>query len=181
MTNRPTKDLVEYLTKHLDYEVDMLNRTYDLIPLVPLKTDGDFTVHNALIESFCIHARALFEFVGKETGRHEYTHKGAAAYACKDLYEDHRQSLNQQIAHVIHAGRKSKVEDKIRARHRFNMMRALHTEWAHFKQSRTEFFASLPVKDVVLPLVPPNRDTTTVGEGEMLSTWIDPPSSGSER
>jgi hypothetical protein len=163
-----TKDLVEYLTKHLDYEVDMLNRTYDLIQRIPLKTDDDWTTHNALIESFCIHARALFEFVSKETNRHEYTHTGAAAaYACKGFYQNHRQPLNQQIAHVIHAGRKSDPMDRIRAQDRFNMLCDLHTEWAHFKASRTDKYASLPVNDVAVRLDTPIRDTTTNAIGEM--------------
>jgi hypothetical protein len=53
--------LEEIAQKHLPYEVDMLRQTYRKLAEGPLP---DAVVRNALIESFCIHARSLLDFFG---------------------------------------------------------------------------------------------------------------------
>jgi hypothetical protein len=49
----------EILQEHLRYDVDMLEGTFRLLN----EPTGDLIVGNALIESFCIHARGLIEFL----------------------------------------------------------------------------------------------------------------------
>jgi hypothetical protein len=49
----------DILTKHLPYEIDMLRQTYRKLRQGPLP---EWAINNALIESFCIHARSLLDF-----------------------------------------------------------------------------------------------------------------------
>src|SRR5476649_2883387 len=115
MERRMSKDLIEYLQQHLAYEIEMLNGTYVRIPRVK-GNDNDAILKNALIESFCLHARALFEFFRKESARHEYTE---AHYQFFNRESSFSQKLNTQIAHLVFEGRTTEEEEKIGARDRF--------------------------------------------------------------
>lgn len=50
--------IMEFFQRYLHYEVWMLRSTYDLL----IQSRSDIVINNALIESFCIHARNLIEF-----------------------------------------------------------------------------------------------------------------------
>lgn len=69
---RPEQSMLEeILTMHLGYEVEMLVSTYGAIVKTRPPREGDgygLTVLNALIESFCIHARAIDEFLRNDVG-----------------------------------------------------------------------------------------------------------------
>jgi hypothetical protein len=51
----------EIVKKHVPYEIEMLRETYRLLGTTP---PTDRVIKNALIESFCIHARSLLDFFG---------------------------------------------------------------------------------------------------------------------
>ena len=60
----PTIDLDELLHVHVRYELDMLFATFEQLRTpVP-----NVVVGNALIESFCMHARALIDFFDNTQG-----------------------------------------------------------------------------------------------------------------
>ena len=112
----------------------------------------------------CIHARALFEFLHHECNGHDYTGDTHDRCGHESKYYE---SLNAQIAHVTKPGRPDKVKDRLGSKERFNILRDLREEWARFKQSRTERFASLPVKDVVKREEIPTHNTTTGVAGRL--------------
>ena len=58
----PDKKILEFVREHLPYEIDMLRSTY----LTLYQGGVDWAIRNALIESFCIHARNLLEFFSKK-------------------------------------------------------------------------------------------------------------------
>jgi len=55
----PDKVIVDIFHEHLPYEIDMLRSTYHRLANLP---NIDTDIRNALIESFCVHARALLDF-----------------------------------------------------------------------------------------------------------------------
>ena len=77
---------------HLKYEIEMLDETYSKLS----KAINDSVIVNALVESFCIHARLLHEFLVK---------KKAAGYAVDywpsndDTITVLIETVNEQIAH----------------------------------------------------------------------------------
>jgi hypothetical protein len=150
------KDLVKYLTKHLAYEVDMLNRTYGLLTRwqVVGKTAAELrdaqTVHDALIESFCIHARELFEFMRHESKRHEYTVDTYKPCGHESKYRD---KLNGQIAHAKDEGRTDNDAEKIGPRDRLDMLKDLAEEWNRFLAMRAPTFKRHTVTNVAPALL----------------------------
>ncbi len=93
----------ELLECHYKYEIDMLQHTYAY--LGNGKYTNDTVIKNALIESFCIHARALMEFFEgkKERSTKKYVGGGYIPLTVKRRTRIHqlRGMLNNQIAHVI--------------------------------------------------------------------------------
>src|SRR5579862_5901937 len=152
------KDLIEYLGVHLDYEVKMLNGTYFAIPRAPLANDETSIVKDALIESFCIHARALFEFFREEASRHEYT---SSTYARCGHEEKYRQRLNTQIAHVIYEGRTADDAKKINSLELFEMLNDLRQEWTRFKAARKAPYDTINLRDVAVYLTASKFNTTS--------------------
>jgi hypothetical protein len=90
--------------KHLRYEVQMLGET---MTKLEVPDSFDQTTMNALIESFCIHARNLNEFLLEKRDRHGDLVK--ASSFTDDAYKPPRTSksrtalfdkINQQISHL---------------------------------------------------------------------------------
>jgi hypothetical protein len=75
----------------------MLRRTYTAIGKC-----SDLVINNALIESFCIHARSLIEFFAKPGGAVKYTD---SSYTPEGPRQGLEQKLHRQIAHLIYGGR----------------------------------------------------------------------------
>lgn len=57
----PDAILMDIIEKHLPYEIDMLRRTHTQLSKID-EADEQRAIRNALIESFCIHARSLLHF-----------------------------------------------------------------------------------------------------------------------
>jgi hypothetical protein len=89
------KEIVEY---HLHYEVAMLFATYNKL------ADGveDGKIANALIESFCIHARALNDFLlSRSYGVHaDRVTTGYKPFARGGISKRDIKKINEQIAHL---------------------------------------------------------------------------------
>jgi hypothetical protein len=54
----PQTEPKEFVGTHVKYEIDMLRSTYDYLA----RGKHEWTIRNALIESFWVHARNLLEF-----------------------------------------------------------------------------------------------------------------------
>jgi hypothetical protein len=59
----------DFLKEHIPYEVFMLEHTFKRIQPRPLLADEDKADFNALLESFCGHARNLKQFVTNDRGK----------------------------------------------------------------------------------------------------------------
>jgi hypothetical protein len=119
----PSREGREY---HLNYEIQMLEETG--------QTHHDNQViNNAIIESFCAHARNLIEFFKEESQK--YTSKSyrpfshTSAKALKRIYG----KLNTQIAHVRYSGRTEEDEGKITELNRREIINLLSQEIKTFK------------------------------------------------
>jgi hypothetical protein len=129
----PSVDLDELLHIHVRYELDMLFATFELLRLPA----SNVVVGNALIESFCMHARALIDFFDNTQGleAREFTD---AAY--RPLPKDQLgisdtliNKLNTQIAHLT----KKRVDApslKIGVTDRQNLRDGLLRALRHFEQ-----------------------------------------------
>jgi hypothetical protein len=90
--------LKEIIGHHLHYEVAMLFATYNKL------MDGvtDAKIGNALVESFCIHARLINDFLWSR-GRGVHAKKvtiGYTPFARDRISERHIKKINEQIAHL---------------------------------------------------------------------------------
>jgi len=117
------ESLAAFLRVHISYELSMLALTYGLLtnsPAFEMSVDADtrpdeaeriqHTVYNALMESFCIHARSLIEFFENRNSRPDgaqarmFTVTGqydAAHLARADAAIDKVNiAINRQIAHL---------------------------------------------------------------------------------
>jgi hypothetical protein len=144
-------ELGEYLTEHIDrHEVDMLNRTFELLRRWDETTFDRKTIHDALIESFCVHARALFELFTKETNPGEYQHRYTReGYKHLGHYtKRRRRQLNNQVLHVLGEGRTTDDKKKITRDERLAILREIDAEWRHFKANRKGPFDKCKLRDV---------------------------------
>lgn len=148
----PTPDLEELLHIHLRYELDMLFGTFEQLRTpVP-----NAIVGNALIESFCLHARALLDFFDNTQALHarEFTHAAYSPLLKGELgiSDTLAEKLNTQIAHlskkrVDEAGRKVGVDD--RQQLRAGLLKALRHFESHLLPSHQGRW-----KTYSLPVVP---------------------------
>jgi len=157
--------LVEVIETHLPYEIGMLVFTAKLLETMQPGNlpENEAAVRNALIESFCIHARNLIDFLlGKR--------KGVRAKAVTDNYKPFAsgridkaltQKIEDQIAHIT-LGRTSDPNEKIDGRIRAKLLRAIATELTAFRTCLKPQYRHSPwnieVKD----------------DGVMLAKWVPP-------
>jgi hypothetical protein len=131
----------DILGHHLPYEFEMLQGTY----LALEKGGHDTIIANALIESFCIHARQLVEFFNNQQGRRatEFTGGNYVAAHLGSL-GDTATKLNTQIAHLT-GQRTTDDTKKIGPDDRRKLLTALEREAqnfaAHLSQNHKGIFA----------------------------------------
>jgi len=125
---RTKDDRVEKIKKHLSYEIWMLCETYELTCKLKEEpeTDEERIDANMKIESFCVHARNLYEFFLKATPRDEYVPRGFTP--AKANYDEPVRLLNTQISHLIYEGRTDKPAKLIDGADRLGMLKDLRTE-----------------------------------------------------
>lgn len=147
MTNGPSRE-EELIGEHLDYEIKMLHETRKALRGEPVPTG---IIANALMESFCIHARNLNEFF-LESIRDD-TLK-ASTFATPDYRRPEnpadRQALfkkiNKQISHLT-TDRTSVVDEKIGTADRDEMYSWVFAFLEHFaKHVRPELRSSWKIK-----------------------------------
>ena len=132
-SGRMTTREQELIGEHLDYEIKMLHETRKALMRKPVPTG---IIANALMESFCIHARNLNEFF-VEVIRDD-TLK-ASAFATNEYRRPEnpadRQALfkkiNKQVSHLT-TERTSLVEEKIGTGDREEMYGWVHAFLVHF-------------------------------------------------
>lgn len=128
--------LAEYLTRHVRYEWNMLAGTRDR-----LKRRQDPVTKNALIESFCVHARNLIEFY-RGSGRKDYIKAKDftdSSYKARfvpantgEIGNKLYAKLNQQVAHLAQ-DRSADPSKKIGAADREIIFEALRKERDRFE------------------------------------------------
>jgi len=155
-------DRKEYFEKHVWYEIWMLGETYKLLDLRRAAI-ADEVIGNALMESFCTHARALIEFFDKRRGADYYT---AVPYVRSNKYDKLKRQINNQISHVLDEGRSDEIVEKIGPSERKELIDLLGPDIAVFKQNLK------PPHDQWRPL-PDVPDSTPTG-ASTLTVAISP-------
>ncbi|WP_299817001.1 hypothetical protein [uncultured Roseibium sp.] len=124
------KILEEFLRRFLKYEVDMLRATHILI----LNSPDSQIVINVLIESFCIHARNIIEFL-KNHGACDVDPRWFTGENYKVDRNFLKKSLgdrvNAQIAHLSH-NRTTDSKKKIDAKDRKELSDAVELQLSRF-------------------------------------------------
>ncbi len=160
---------------HLNYEIWMLEETCK-------KGHDDEVVKNALIESFCIHARNLFEFFSGEARLYTQSYQ-PFAHISKNSREGIVTKLNVHVAHVQFQGRVTNDADKINDRDRARILNILSDEIKQFKNYLRPEYSDVEIRDLpkVVGFFPcgfPQSSTTTshVIVGDPIYSFCTPAS-----
>lgn len=164
----------ETIEKHLKYEVSMLSATYVLLDKVTEpKSDDERIDINMKIESFCVHARNLYEFLfQKPKLRNAYVPAGY-----RNVKTDYSRKngpirqLNSQITHMIYEGRTDEPVKQIDAADRFSMLNELRAELEKFRSEMTDqnlanAFPKIPAYGYAAPI---NTTSTAVSTSYQVS------------
>lgn len=138
---------MEAFDHQLVYEVDMLRHTYNFLG----KPIPSRELANAIIESFCVHARNLIDFFSEPSDALSGPLKGhvAARHFC-DGYtpwteggpgNDLKARLNNQISHLTYH-RTTNDEKKIGRKERLALIRIIERELKIFKKYLKEPYAT---------------------------------------
>ncbi len=121
----------EILGEHLPYELWMLRQTFEKLRSPP----ANEVLCNALVESFCIHARLLLEFFTNKQGKRakSYTNGSYNAVHLVNLTKAETEKLNTQIAHMT-GQRTVNSNDKIGHAVRAKLITALELEADEFER-----------------------------------------------
>lgn len=147
-------DSVAYLAEHYIYEINMLRETHRR-----LGSTSDQMLANALIESFCVHARALLDFY-KSTPQdddvvaHDFvTPAQFTATATRQVPNDIRKRVNKQIAHLTAARENA---NRINDGDRQQLLTAIETDHAAFKAAALNIqkFANCFIGEIAAIAVP---------------------------
>jgi hypothetical protein len=144
---------------HLNYEIWMLEETNR-------KPHVDEVIKNALIESFCVHARNLFEFFMEEAPQYTHDYRPFSRVT-KSRRKAILKKLNVHITHVKFQGRATNDADKITDPERGQMLNILSDEIREFRTHLMPQYSAAEIRD--LPRVPigpslasgPHTTTTT--------------------
>jgi hypothetical protein len=107
----PNQILTQINGEHLPYEIDMLRACYsgwqDFVQSVPSPTTQEQQLcRNVLIESFCMHARALLDFFSKSNDptdaiASDFTNGFVPTFDCsKEPLKTLRTKLNKELFHL---------------------------------------------------------------------------------
>lgn len=137
---RPAPHLKEeFFTEHLPYELTMLRATYDLA-----RATKPAAEHNAMVESFLLHARNLIEFF-KDRPSCDFDPRmfTVASYQLnKDFVADALVAkINRQTAHLT-AKRISQSADELGPRDWALILRALEEETSRFVKALTSDYSA---------------------------------------
>lgn len=116
---RDENDLRKLAEEHLTYEVAMLHDTAEALAA---SVAQDETVHNALVESFTIHLRALIDFLWPNNPRaddviaNDFFYRPSAWDTARPAFpvvlDPARQRAGKEVAHLTYARLNVKPDDK---------------------------------------------------------------------
>jgi hypothetical protein len=135
----PSPESREY---HLNYEIWMLEETNQK------HHDTDQVINNALIESFCVHARNLIEFFAEEARHYTTQSYRPFCHISRKRLESIRGKINVQISHVKYQGRTTNDADKITARERAEIINILAAEISEFKAHLLPKYGQSEIRDL---------------------------------
>jgi hypothetical protein len=128
----------EFFTEHLPYEVSMLRATYELARAAKPAAE-----HNAMVDSFLMHARNLIEFY-KDRPSCDFDPRmftNASFQLNKDFIADSLAArINRQTSHLT-AKRISQSADELGPRDWALILRALEEEMNRFAKALTKDYA----------------------------------------
>jgi hypothetical protein len=123
------------------------------------KRHDDDVINNAIIESFCVHARNLFEFFLEEAPQYAQNYQ-PFYHISTSKHKRIRTKLNVQISHVKYQGRATNDADKIHEHDRAEMINILSDEIKEFKTHLKPQYSDIAVKIRNLPRVTISRVVT---------------------
>jgi hypothetical protein len=177
--------LRETINHHIPYEVRMMRQTFAMLGDGAACLWVSQVVINALIESFCLHARSLIEFFsGQKSPAGGIT---AAKHFAKEDYQpcsdkgpgkEFMHKLNAQIAHPSYF-RTSNDEEKLSAKDRSTLMKFVEGELARLSAAMKEIYKSDWPSDMIpqasgtsvaakIDVAGPAGPTNQIG---MISSW----------
>jgi hypothetical protein len=150
MSNAPQPTAEELLGHHLAYEINQMAAALTMLGnvTVPKELAPQQALDNALMESFYVHARALFEFFKKSRGAQQYAVDGYEPLKGVNA-ADWMQRLNNQVSHLLD-GRTADDSLKIDGKERMEIVNALHAEVEAFKKSLRPEFAGIAIPSMPL-------------------------------
>lgn len=143
---------VELLGHHVKYDIDQMVNSLRMLGHVKVPPewqprDGwQKALNNALMESFYVHARALFEFFEKPRGGLKYTDGTYRPFNGVDVSTWTRK-LNNQVAHLLD-GRTSDDNLKIGDQDRIDILHALSNEVEVFKKALRPEYKSIEIPSI---------------------------------
>ena len=135
----------ERLEHHYKYELFMLSRTYSAS-----QRKHDIVIENALIESFCVHARELIEFFRKE-GNYYTDISCNPFHKVKGKVEKLNIKLNHAAFHLVRAQRTANQAEKVTLNDRDQLINLISIETHEFRNNIKENFRLLDIP--VLPVI----------------------------
>jgi hypothetical protein len=111
------------------------------------KRHDDGVIKNAIIESFCVHARNLFEFFAEEAPQYAQNYR-PFCHISTSKRKDILAKLNVQISHVKYQGRATNDADKIDEHDRAEMINILSEEIKEFKTHLKPQYSDVEIRDL---------------------------------
>ena len=156
---------------HFIYEIKMMQETYRLCweEVNNDASDQEKIINNALIESFCVHARNLIEFFQDKTFMRIYKNTSYDAFPDKNKLSAIYQRLCAQISHLVFKGKQHRTinaAQKIDAKDRYEILYIVGTEIAEFKKHLLPTYAHFAD---TIP-IPPHPFAVPKGMGPSATT-----------
>jgi hypothetical protein len=152
MAKQPQPLPAELPGHHVKYDIDQIVASLRMLGnvKVPLEWQPQKgwqkALDNALMESFYLHARALFEFFDKPRGGRKYTNETYEPFKGVDI-STWVKSLNDQAAHLLD-GRTDDDNLKIGDQDRIDMLHALSNEVEVFKKALKPEYKSIDIPSI---------------------------------
>jgi hypothetical protein len=142
----------DLLGHHVSYEIDQMVAALRMLGNVKVpkewqkQANWQKALNNALMESFYVHARTLFEFFNKKKGARLYTDAAYEPFKGVDTSIWVRK-LNNQVAHLLE-GRTADDNSKIGDQDRIDMLHALSDELEIFKKALKPEYRSIHLPSI---------------------------------
>jgi hypothetical protein len=163
MTEPAEQILIDTIKRHLPYEIDMVRSTFRALARLPKsesETAEQWVVRCALIESFCVHARSLIDFLSNsgaekdDVRAKDFTTEFAPLVTSKDPINDIRTKLNKQIFHLTKLRETADVDKFSLATDGAQLVPIIEQKIKDFSAALKSEFRELQCKTEPLELVP---------------------------